>query len=133
MSQENVETVRRSFDTFSRRDVDAFLALWHPDGEWYPAISSQVGATRHCGHDELREFVEDYYATWAELELMADEIIEVGARVLVLGRVRARGVGSGVELDQACAWIVEFRDDKLMRVRAYLDLTAAHEAVGLSK
>ena len=133
MSQENVEVVRRSFETFSRRDVDAFLGLWHPDGEWYPAISSQVGATRHCGHVELREFAEDYYATWAQLELMADEIIEVRSRLLVLGHVRARGVGSGVELDQPCAWIVEFRDDKLMRVRAYLDLKAAREAVGLSE
>ena len=94
-------------------------------------MAGQFEAERHRGHDELRRFAEDYYATWEMMRLIADEITEVGDRVLVVGRVRARGSGSGVELERRWAWVAEFQDGKLSRVRAYLDPTEALEEVGL--
>jgi ketosteroid isomerase-like protein len=131
MSQQNVQAVRRSFEAFNRRDIDAWLAYWHADGEWYPAMAGQIEADLHRGHGELRRFAEDYYATWEMIRLIADEITEVGDRVLVVGRVRARGSGSGVELERPWAWVTEFRGDKFIRVRAYLDRAIALEEVGL--
>ena len=44
MSQENVEIVRRGFDAFNRRDLDAFLALFDPDVEFTAyAMQSELG------------------------------------------------------------------------------------------
>ena len=43
MSQENVETVRRVFDAFNRRDIAAFLELLDPDVEWRPVLPVVLG------------------------------------------------------------------------------------------
>jgi ketosteroid isomerase-like protein len=131
MTQQRTETVRRAFEAFSEQDINVWLACWHPDGEWYPAMGGQIEAERHRGHGELRRFAEDSYATWETIRLIADEITEVGDRILVVGRVRARGSGSGVELERPWAWVTEFQGDKFIRVRAYLDRVAALEEVGL--
>jgi ketosteroid isomerase-like protein len=131
MSLEHAEVVRKNFEAFNGRDIDAWLTQWHPEGEWYPAMSSHFDGESHRGHAALRRLAEDYCETWVALTLTAEGITEVGARLLVLGRVRARGKGSGVEIERPWAWIVEFRGDKIIRLRAYLDQAEALKAVGL--
>jgi ketosteroid isomerase-like protein len=75
----------------------------------------------------------DYYATWDTIRLIADEITEIRDRVLVVGRIRARGSGSGVELERPMTWVCDFQGPKLQRVRAYLDRSKALEEVGIQR
>jgi ketosteroid isomerase-like protein len=58
---------------------------------------------------------------------------DLGDRVLCLGRMEGRGRGSGVPVDAPLGAIFEFRDDKISRMRAYLDHDEALRAAGLSE
>ena len=52
------ERVARAFvDAFNRRDRDAWLATFHPDGEFRPSVLAG-GRTRYRGHEELGSYIE---------------------------------------------------------------------------
>jgi ketosteroid isomerase-like protein len=77
----------------------------------------------------LRELQEAF----DDLNFEAEKIIETpGGELLVFIRVRGRGRGSGMEIDNAIAWIVALRDGKVVRIVAYEERADALEAAGLS-
>ena len=49
----------------------------------------------------------------------------------MLVHARARGRGSGVEIDNHIAWVCTFRDEQVVRMVVYEEPGAALEAVGL--
>jgi ketosteroid isomerase-like protein len=63
---------------------------------------------------------------------VAEECRDLGDRVLVLGRLKGRGKGSGAPVDQPSTTIVDFRGDRIWRVRAYFDRADGLRAAGLS-
>jgi ketosteroid isomerase-like protein len=66
-------------------------------------------------------------------EIEAHEIRDVGGdRVVVIGRGRWRGPGSGVEVESPVALVVTVRDGKLTHSIDYLSHREALEAVGLA-
>jgi ketosteroid isomerase-like protein len=54
-------------------------------------------------------------------------------RIVAIRRVRARGTESGAETESAVATMVDFKNNKGIRIRIYLDLDEALEAAGLSE
>lgn len=69
------------------------------------------------GYDGLREFRADTREVWEELVITAEEVVEEGDHALVLTHVRARGRGSGIELDTQGAGLWTVRDGRLWRYR----------------
>jgi ketosteroid isomerase-like protein len=53
--------------------------------------------------------------------------------VLVLGRLKGRGKGSGAPVDTPYTGIFDFRGDKIWRSRVYLDRAEGLRAAGLSE
>jgi ketosteroid isomerase-like protein len=93
-----VELVRLIIDALNRGDVDGMLAHMDPDFEWRPLETSPVA--RSCrGHRQVRRYVEDWLGTFENLRLDLEEPTEIGDRVVSGVYGRARGRGSGVELD----------------------------------
>jgi ketosteroid isomerase-like protein len=135
MSQENVEAVRRISDAYNRRDVGAMLDELHPEIEWYPWLQVQLGggATVYRGHQGIREGIRDGEDAFSEIQAEQSELRDLGDQVIAIGRLRARGKESGAVTDSAIAWIVDFKGDKVIRVREYLDPGEALEAAGLSE
>lgn len=89
--------------------------------------------TSYRGPDGVRQFIEDMKGDWDVFESRAEEFCDLGDdRVLVLGTWRARGRGSGVELDfQKAAWLMHFRDGKVVRMQTFTDREKAFEAAGI--
>jgi ketosteroid isomerase-like protein len=62
MSQENVETFKRSTDVFNRGDIDAWLEEFiDPEIEWHsalPGLLTQAG-TVYRGHEGVREMLRE--------------------------------------------------------------------------
>jgi ketosteroid isomerase-like protein len=135
MSQENVELSGRVTDAFNRHDPEAMVALCDPKCEWLPAIEAEVAGEPvvYLGHDGLRQYFKDVAESFLEYRFDVSECRDLGTRVLLLGRLSARGRGSGVELASDLAALVEWRDGKCVRVVAYRDHAEALEAVGLSE
>jgi ketosteroid isomerase-like protein len=137
MSQENVEIVPRAFAAFNRTFTEGTLEFYEfidPEVEWIP-ITALLEGTRYQGHDGVRQWIEDMKRDWEVFETHPKEFRDLGDdRVLVLGTWRAQGRGSAVELDfPRAAWVVRFRDGKIIRLQTFTDRELAFEAAGLQE
>jgi ketosteroid isomerase-like protein len=136
MSQENVEIAGRALAAYNWRDVDSIALYVTTDFEWFPALPGTVEGVALDGY-RGREGIETYLGeigdTWEKLRVLGDEFRDLGDRVLVLGRVKGRGRGSGVEVEAPLAIIFDFRDGKMSRSKAYLDHDEALRAAGLAE
>ena len=63
MSRENIELVRRAIDGLNRRDIEASLALFHPDVEidWTRSRGPLQGVYR--GHSGLESLWNEFWTT----------------------------------------------------------------------
>jgi ketosteroid isomerase-like protein len=125
--------VSQAVDSYNRRDPQAMLDRWDPDCEWHPFISAEVeGAAGYRGHEGVRQWFRDTDEMFSEVVWQVDEVRDLGDdRVLVLGRLRARGRGSGVEVSSELGQVFEFRDGRILRGWAYPSHEAARQAAGL--
>ena len=95
------------------------------------ACSPAIPAAR--GREGVDRFAADTSENWAELQIIAGELRDLGDRVLALGRMEGRGKGSGVPVDQPFATVLDFRGDRIWRSRVYLDRAEEIRAAGLSE
>ena len=134
MSRDKVDVVKRVVEASNRRDLDgAFAELLTPDFEWHPAIVRALDGAVYRGREGVERFAADTSENWEELQNVAAEFRELGARVFVLGRLRGRGKGSGAPVDQQYAGIYDFRGDRVWRYRVYFDRAEGLRAAGLSE
>ena len=128
MSQENVETIRRTYEAFSRGDFKAARKLAHPELVLVPP-----GGQSPLKGAEVR--------AWMEPDAIAEQRGEPlefrvnGDKILVRQRTWSRGAGSGIELE-ADFWAVwTFDGDGLVtRIEVFLvdQEEEALEVAGLS-
>lgn len=121
MSEKHVEITRQGIDALNRREVDTFADLTTADFALFPALDRTVEGHSYRGREGIERYFEMVSDTWEEFNVLGDELRDLGDCVLVLGRVEARGRGSGVEVDAPFASIVDLHDGKMSRVRGYLD------------
>ena len=133
MSQENVEAIRRATDAYNRGDIDAVLEELDPEVEWHPLLQVLLGgeATVYRGHEGVRELYRDLDEAFTELQAEQSKFRDLGEQVVAMGHFRGRGRESGASTETAIVWLVEFRHDKAVRIREYLDPAEALEAAGL--
>jgi ketosteroid isomerase-like protein len=125
MSAANVEIARAAIDAWNRGDVDAMLAKAAPEFEFVPAIATVVEGGIVRGEDAFRSFFENLGETWESFRIEPNEYRDLGDRVLALGRVQAKGRGSGLELDQPWAILLTLREGEYVRIDSFLDHNAA--------
>ena len=96
-----VELARRFFESISRRDLDAALALAAPDAL---VVSRLLGETFE-GRAAIRAFAEGWLATFEEFVLEPYEMLDLGSGV-VFATVHqdARPVGRTVHIRVREAW-----------------------------
>jgi ketosteroid isomerase-like protein len=133
MSEKNVEAFKRGADAYNRRDVEALLAELHPQIEWRPLLPVLLGgeAAVYTGHEGARQGIRELEEAFTELRAEPLEFQDLGERVLAIGRLHGRGKESGVETESPIAWLVDFADGKVVRIREYVDPDEALEVAGL--
>jgi ketosteroid isomerase-like protein len=120
MSQENVEIVRRFLDG----DVDEALTYADPEIVWNP-----IEELPTQGHGAVRASLARWKGEWDDYEVMPEEFVDRGDRVLATVRVRGRGRGSGVEIDARFYDLYTLRDGKIVRMDQFTERSQALEAV----
>ena len=122
MTDPDLELIRRAWDAISRRDSTALRAELHEDIVIVP-FGAAVDGSSYSGVDSVIHWLEDdVVSSWESYEAFADQVVErSGDRLLVTGRWRARGRGSGIELDRPGTWIMQVRDGKLAYWQTYTD------------
>ena len=131
MANDNVEAFRCWVECLQDGDVEAGLALAHPQVVMEPLRAATEGT--FVGHAGLREFVDDTDATFDLFEPHYTDVRDLGHCVLAIGSIKVRGRGGGVETDIPTAAVAEYRDGLLWRFRDYGDAALALEAAGLSE
>ncbi len=127
MADQWVEKLRNTYDAFSRGDFDAALEFAHPDIEFVPPTGEA-----HRGIDNFRKWMEPDAFDWQVVEPL--EFFVSGNKVLVRQQVRARGAGSGIELEVRSwgLWTVA-EDGRAIRLQGFLEQqeAEARRAAGL--
>ena len=91
----------------------------------------QAGVYR--GHAGVRRWLDDWNAAWAEWSFELEQLIDADDYVVVVVRMRTKGLGSGVELDRQDAVVYKCRNDKITRTDYYNNRAQALEAAGLKQ
>ena len=131
MSVENVETVGSFYELLNQGEIDGALQLLPPDAvlDGSRLINPDLKGI-HRGRDEIRPLLERFTEAWEELEWVAEDYIEIGDDVIRIGGIRARGIGSGVDVGARGAQLWRFRDGDPVLVEFFQDKNEALEAAG---
>ncbi len=133
MSQENVELFYRGHDALNRRDLDAFLALVHPEVEFTTRFIEMEGGSAFHGHDGVRQWWGDLHATVPDFSAEVREVRDSGDLVIVAWRVRGHGSGSAAPFEEALWLVSRWRNGKAFWWRTFGSEAEALEAAGLSE
>ena len=128
-----MEIVKRGIDAFSGRDVDLATEFATPDFEWFPAMPGTVEQGSYRGREGVGMYLRDVLDTWDELRVLPEEFRDLGDRVLMMGRMAGRGLGSSAPVDAPIGMVFECRGGRISRIRSYLDYGEALRAAGLTK
>jgi ketosteroid isomerase-like protein len=132
MSQENVEVVRAFFEAWNRRDLTTVLALWRFDAEidWSRSRGPLNGIYR--GHGELETFWNEFWSTFAQVQLEAHGFTEAGSEVVVPNTGHFHG-RDGIEAVAKSVFVVTVENGQITRLRLFQERAEALEAAGLSE
>jgi ketosteroid isomerase-like protein len=131
MSDAKLELARASFRAWSDRDAVWFVENTTPEFEFIAAVMTTVegeAGTVRGGEKGIRQYFAILDEPWESFVVDEVEYREVDEQVVCVGRLRAKGRGSGVEFDQPVAMVLWFRGDKLARAQSFLDVDQALSA-----
>ncbi len=129
MTDQDMQTVEALLAAFRRGDAEAMLDLNHPDAEWVnPDYAIEPGTRR--GRDELRRAIERIFEFFEAVDVESMERTPDG-RILVVTRVRSRGIGGGPGIEDLTGTLYTVRDGLLVRYEWFRSPEEARAAAGL--
>jgi len=128
MSQENMETLRGSYDAFRRRDLQAFLSYMDRDVEFESLVLEVEGA--YHGHEGVRSWWDSVLAVFPDWSPTVEDAEEVGDRLVVRVRAEGRGTGSGIVLERDIWQVADVRNGRLKSWAFFRTRQEALEAAG---
>jgi uncharacterized protein len=124
-----LEIVQRYLDHWNETGEFLWSAI-DPDAVFVIDPDSFVAGT-YRGHEGIRELLRLTDEVFDQFVYEVDDMVDAGDSVLVLGRIRARGLQSGATGTQHGALVFQLRDGLVVAYRSYLDREEARAAVGL--
>jgi ketosteroid isomerase-like protein len=124
VAQSNVAVVASSLQHF----IESGEVLWElvaDDVEVHDHDMFDAG--QYFGHDGFARWLQDWADAWAEWTMEVQDVREIGSRVLLLGRMKARGA-SGARAERDDAIVYELRDGQITRLDYFNDQRTAIEA-----
>ena len=132
--QSDVEVIREAFERWNEGDIDYWITHAVPQVEvWSKYAALDEGGGPYRGHEGMRAWRAEIDRNFEIHEVFADDVRDLGGRVLVLGAVRFRGKASGTEMRYPFGWVCEMRDGALARMFFYSSHAEALNAVGLGE
>jgi ketosteroid isomerase-like protein len=125
-----LDLTRRLLANLGSGAPDAASVLLAPDIEWYGSVGGlEPGLAR--GREAVLRSFEDYSGTWTGLHFESRSVVVDGDRVLALMVEHARGMESGVEVDQGIAILLTTKDGMITNIVTYLDVPQAYVDFGI--
>jgi ketosteroid isomerase-like protein len=131
MSQENVEIVRRAYETVNATGQPDY-ALFHPALIYHPR-ADEPDPSAHVGRDAFERLLDGFLESFRELRFDVLELIDAGDRVIASTMIHGRGAASGASVEDAYIVVYRLRDGLVVEGWEYKTEQEALKAMGLSE
>jgi ketosteroid isomerase-like protein len=132
MSEENVKLYRQGIDAFNRRDLDAFLALAHPEVVGVSRVLAVEGGI-YEGHDATREWWNNLLGVFPDFTVEIVSVRDAGRMTVSELANRAHGEERAASLEESVWQVAEWRDGQVVRWQIYASERDALEAAGIEE
>lgn len=133
MSQQNVDLMRRAYKAFDSGDIEAMIALCHPNVEFHSTFAAVGGAVYH-GHDGMRSWHRELKDVWGEdIRWEAEVYFDLGEQTLAFQVAHARGRHSGADVALPGAFVVRWHDGLAVYGKGYAHREDALSDLGVSE
>ena len=114
----DADIIRRIFEAFERRDVEAVVELCADDVElWLPVTAGLADAEGpYRGHTGVRRYFDDVERVWGSLEIGPQEFLEAGDCIVVSGTVTSR---RSLTMYSSAGWLWRVRKGKVVSCHLY--------------
>jgi ketosteroid isomerase-like protein len=126
---EAIVALKEAYAAFNRGDIDAAVEPFDPQIEWTEPSEFPGGGAYH-GRDEVKRYLAQSRAPWAEGSSEPEQFIPSGNRIVVFVHARFRPKGSNEWKDVSVADVYTIRDGKIVEMRAFADRQEALRWVG---
>jgi ketosteroid isomerase-like protein len=124
-----IVALRGAYAAFNRGDIDAAVESFDPQIEWSEPVEFPGGGAYH-DRDEVKRYLAQSRAPWAEGSSEPEQFIPFGNRIVVFVHARFRPKGSNEWTDVRLADVYTIRDGKIVQMRAFADRQEALRWVG---
>jgi uncharacterized protein len=132
MSEENVEALRRIFESFNSGELARILACIDPDFEAEIPAAFSAEPDTYRGHEGVRRYLQSFRDAMSEIRFQPQRFWDAGESVVVDVRLTARGRRTEIPVEQRLAQVWSIRDGRAMAVRTYASIADALAAAGLA-
>jgi ketosteroid isomerase-like protein len=133
MSRENVEIVRRVYESFQSGDLEGALAHFHPEVTVDVTDGRPDSEVGHGHEDLVRIIVGEWIGAFDDWHEEVEAISDYGEQVYVVATQRGRGKETGLAVEARYAVVYRVEGRKISSMVLYADPAEALEAVGLSE
>ena len=123
------DALRERYERFSQGDLDRALDLWTDDFVWDGVASDLPGSGRHEGRQAAIEVLQQAVGAWDKFELSADEFVEQGDTVVVLGHTDLAKGDRSARLPVVHIW--RYRGEQICRLQILTDTLESARLLGL--
>jgi ketosteroid isomerase-like protein len=118
--------VRAYFDRFNETRESQLEAL-DPAIDWHIRADLPDSRTLH-GYEDVKRRDADWIQAFEDLRLEPIEVSEASGKTVVLVHLNGRIKGSESIVDMNEVWVLSWRSDKIIEIRAYKNKAEALEA-----
>ena len=121
-----VELTHRTLETANRHDLGALMGFYAAEAVW---DLSDVGIGTFEGVAAIESFIGDWWGTWGDHVMQAEEIVDLGHGVVFLAlREDGRLAGSDAHVEHRRGRVYLWVNAMIERVTVYLDIDQARVA-----
>jgi uncharacterized protein len=129
MAEDDIRALQKLYDAFDRGEIDPFLERLAHDVEWRVPEPLPWGGTHH-GHDGARTVMERMREHVDRPVSIADDWLDAGDRIVVIGRFRGAARSSGRDFEARFAHVWALDNGVARQVDVHVDTATVLEALG---
>ena len=129
----NVDTIKSGYEAFANGDAEGMKAAWTDDIRWEGPNSTELpGGGTHEGPDDVLQMLGSIADRYESFSVEADEWLESGDTVVVLGHSTAKPKDGGGEIKVPFVHVWRFQDGKASAVQVLTDTLEVAKGLGIA-